>query len=133
MDRKTYYRGLFLIGALWNWVAGLLFFFSSDAIFAFLGMKENNYPGVMQMAMALVFVFGIGYYWVSKDLFMNHDIVKLGIIAKILVFFIFSYHVFIGNIPMQLGLSGVVDLAFAILFFEFLMNMKKARARVNNP
>jgi hypothetical protein len=127
MDRKAYYKRLFIIGAIWNWGAGLLFFFWSDPIYSVLGMKAINYPGVMQMAMALVFVFGIGYYWVSKDISMNHDIVKLGIIAKILIFFVFSYHTLVGNIPPQLGLSGVVDLVFAVLFLEFLMNMKKVR------
>ena len=127
MDRKAYYKRLFMIGAIWNWAAGLLFFFWSDPIYSSLGMKANNYPGVMQMAMALVFVFGIGYYWVSKDLSIDHDIVKLGIIAKTLVFFVFSYHTLIGNIPLQLGLSGVVDLIFALLFAEFLMNMRRVR------
>ena len=81
----------------------------------------------MQLAMSLVFVFGIGYYWVSKDLSKNHDIVKLGIIAKILVFMIFSYHYLTGNMPLLIALCGVVDLIFAILFLEFLMNMKKTQ------
>jgi hypothetical protein len=127
MDRKTYYKRLFIIGAVWNWGAGILFFFWSDPIFLFFNMKAINYPGIIQLAMALVFVFGIGYYWVSKDISMNHDIVKLGIIAKILVFLVFSYHTLIGNISPQLGLSGVVDLVFAVLFLEFLMNVKKIR------
>jgi hypothetical protein len=127
MDRKLYYKRLFFIGAIWNWGAGLLFFFWSDPIYSFFNMKTINYPGVMQLAMALVFVFGIGYYWVSKDISMNHDIVKLGIIAKTIVFLVFSYHTLIGNMPPQLGLSGVVDLIFAILFLEFLMNVKKIR------
>jgi hypothetical protein len=127
MDRKLYYKRLFFIGAIWNWVAGLLFFFWSDPIYSFFNMKAINYPGVMQLAMALVFVFGIGYYWVSKDISMNHDIVKLGIIAKTLVFLVFSYHTLIGNMPPQLGLSGVVDLIFAVLFLEFLMKMRKVQ------
>ena len=127
MDRKTYYKRLFMIGALWNWGAGVLFFFWSDPIFSFFNMKVINYPAVMQMAMACVFTLGIGYYWVSKDISKNHDIVKLGIIAKTLVFLIFAYHTLIGNMPPQLGLSGVVDLVFAILFLEFLINMKKVR------
>jgi hypothetical protein len=75
--------------------------------------------------MSLVFVFGIGYYWVSKDLSKNHDIVKLGIIAKITVFLIFPYHYLIGNMPLLIALFGVVDLIFAILFLKFLMNMKR--------
>ena len=127
MERKSYYKWIFIIGALWNWAAGIQFFFWYDKVFARLNMAPLNYPAVMQLAMSLVFVFGIGYYWVSKDLSENHDIVKLGIIAKTLVFLIFAYHTLIGNMPLQLGLSGVVDLIFAVLFLEFLMNEKKIR------
>jgi hypothetical protein len=127
MDRKSYYKRLFFIGAIWNWGAGVLFFFWSDPIFSFINMKAINYPGIMQLAMVCVFTLGIGYYWVSKDISVNHDIVKLGIIAKTLVFLVFSYHTLIGNMPLQLGLSGAVDLVFAVLFLEFLMNMKKVR------
>jgi len=90
-------------------------------------MQALNYPATMQLAMALVFVFGIGYYWVSKDLSKNHDIVKLGIIAKILVFLIFSYHYLFGNMPLMIALFSVVDLIFAILFIEFLKNTGKVK------
>jgi hypothetical protein len=125
MERKSYYKWLFIIGALWNWGAGIQFFFWYDQVFAYLNMKPLNYPAIMQLAMSLVFVFGIGYYWVSKDLSKNHDIVKLGIIAKIIVFLIFSYHYLIGNMPLLIALCGVVDLIFAILFLKFLMIMKR--------
>jgi len=128
MDRQSYYKWLFIIGAVWNWGASVLFFFWHDPIFAWLNMKALNYPATMQLAMSLVFVFGIGYYWVSKDIFMNHDIVKLGIIAKTLVFVVFSYHYFIGNMPLPIFLCGVVDLIFAILFIQFLMNVGKIKA-----
>jgi hypothetical protein len=128
MERKSYYKWLFIIGAIWNWGAGVLFFFWSDPIFSFLNMKALNYPAIMQLAMVLVFALGIGYYWVSKDISMNHDIVKVGIIAKTLAFLVLSYHSLVGNISPQIGLCGVVDLIFAILFLEFLISMKKAKA-----
>jgi hypothetical protein len=127
MEQKAYYKWLFIIGALWNWGASVLFFFWSDPIFSFLNMKATNYSGIMQLAMVLVFAFGIGYYWVSKDISTNHDIVKLGIIAKTLAFLVLSYHSFIGNMSLLIGLCGAVDLIFAILFLQFLMNMKKAQ------
>jgi hypothetical protein len=127
MDRKSYYKWLFIIGALWNWAAGVQFFFWYDPIFARLNMQALNYPAIMQLAMSLVFVFGIGYYWVSKDLSKNHDIVKLGIIAKIIVFLIFSYHYLFGNMPLMIALCGVVDLIFALLFMEFLKSAGKVK------
>jgi hypothetical protein len=36
-------------------------------------MKAINYPGIMQLAMVCVFTLGIEYYWVSKDISVNHD------------------------------------------------------------
>ncbi len=127
MNRKSYYKWLFIIGALWNWGAAVLFSFWHDPIFARFGLKALNYPAVMQLAMALVFAFGIGYYWVSKDLSTNHDIVKLGIIAKTLVFVVLFYHYLVGNIPLALASCGVVDLIFAILFMEFLKSVASVK------
>ena len=127
MDQKSYYRWLFIVGALWNWGAAILFFFWCDPIFALLNMKAINYPAVMQLAMALVFALGIGNYWVSRDLSKNHDLVKIGIIAKILVFLVLSYHYLIGNIPLLLALCGVVDLTFSLLFIEFLRSAIRVR------
>jgi len=62
------YRLMFFTGALWNWGAAILFFLAYKPIFAWLGMKELNYPLVMYAFLILVFVFGVGYYWVSKDI-----------------------------------------------------------------
>ena len=128
MGRKSYYKWLFIIGALWNWGAGVLFFFWSACILAWLNMQPLNYPGVMQLAMALVFAIGIGYYWVSKDIYKNHDLVKVGIIAKTLACLVLVYHYFIGNFHLLLALCGIVDLIFAFLFIEFLMNVGKIEA-----
>lgn len=125
MDQKSYYKWLFIIAALWNLGASVQFFFWHDPIFALLNMKALNYPAIMQLAMVLVFVFGIGYYWVSRDLSKNHDIVRLGIVAKMLVFFIFSYHYLSGNMPLLIALCGVVDLLFALLFIEFLRSARR--------
>jgi hypothetical protein len=104
MHRKGYYKWLFIIGAFWNWGAGVLFFFWSVPIFAWLNMQPLNYPGVMQLAMALVFALGVGYYWVSKDIYKNH---------------------LIGNFHLLLALCGIVDLIFVRLFIGFLKAVKK--------
>lgn len=127
MERKVYYKWLFIIGALWNWGAGVLLFFWSAPILTLLNMQPLNYPGVMQLAMVLVFAFGIGYYWVSKDIHKNHDIVRLGIIAKTLACIVLVYHYLIGNFHLMLALCGIVDLIFVRLFFGFLKAVKKGK------
>jgi len=125
MDRKDYYKWLFLIGALWNWGAAALFFFFSAQVLVLLNMQPMNYPGVLQLAMTLVFALGVGYYLVSKDISTNHDIVKVGIIGKTLAASVLIYYYLTGNFHPLFALCGVVDLLFSILFIEFLMNMKK--------
>jgi len=126
MDRKAYCKWLFIVAALWNWLASIPFFFWHDKIYARLNLQALNYPAVLQLAMALVFVFGIGYFWVSKDISRNHDIVKLGAIAKIIAFFIFAYHYLFGSMPLVIVACGVIDLIFAILFIEFLTRNRHA-------
>lgn len=125
MNLTTYYRSMFLIGALWNWGAALLFFFAFGPIFAWLGMRELNYPLIIQAFLLLVFVFGIGYFWVSRDLNKNHDIVKMGILAKTSLFILFSYYYLTGDIHVLIELCLFVDLVFAVLFTEFLTRAKK--------
>ena len=122
---KRYYRNLFLIGALWNWVATLVFFFFYEQIFSIFGMEPPLYPANLQLFLALAFVFGIGYFWVSRDISINHDIVKMGIIGKVMVFLLFLYHSFFGNLVLAFAAIGTVDLLFAILFLEFLIRFHR--------
>jgi len=75
-----------------------------------------------------LFVFGLGYYWVSRDLSRNRDLVKLGVVGKPLVFVVFLGHAFIKEIPVLLVAPSVVDLLFGALFLEFLLRTRgKAR------
>lgn len=124
MQKERYYKNFFIVAAIWNWIATVPFFFAYGPIFAFLGMGMPIYPGTLQLFLSLAFVFGIGYYWVSRNL-MNLEIVKMGIIAKIFVFLLLLYYAIIGNIHWLLALPGIVDLIFAILFIQYLFHVKK--------
>lgn len=127
MKRKSYYRWLFIVAAIWNWGAAVQFSFWHAPIFALLKMEPINHPSIMQLAMALVFAFGVAFYFVSRDISKNHDIVKVGIIEKLLAFVVFGYHYLFGSLSVVIFLCGVVDLVFGILFLEFLMTMKKVQ------
>ncbi len=125
MDRKFYYKWLFIIGALWNWGAAVIFFIGYSYIFSMLNMKALNYPVILQLFLALVFVYGVGYYWVSKDINKNHDIVKLGIMAKTATFLLMLYYFISGELPFLILSTGIVDLLFAVLFVEFLFHWRE--------
>jgi len=120
MRKEKYYRNLFLIGAIWNWSATTIFFFAYEPIFSLAGMEVPANPLFLRLFLSLAFVFGIGYYWVSRDIANNHAIVKLGIMGKLSVFVLMTFYWIEGDVKLSLVPTGVVDLIFAILYLEFL-------------
>ncbi len=121
-----YYQCLFMTAAIWNlFSAGAALFLLADAGFR----RETGFPGLpdtisLQLLGCCLFVFGLGYYWVSRDLSRNRDLVKLGVIGKPLVFLVFFGHAFIKEIPPLLVAPSVVDLLFGALFLEFLLRTR---------
>jgi hypothetical protein len=121
----TYESNLFFIGALWNWSAALFFCGLSVVNKQFL-TYFHNIPQTMlwyYSFLGVVFIFGFGYYWISKDVPRNRDIIKMGIIGKIMVFLMFLIYLFKGEITFLLFLAGCVDLIFTILFVKVLMRI----------
>jgi len=129
--RSRYYRGMFLAAAVWNvFSAGGVLFLLGSAKFR----RAAGFPGApdtiaLQLLACCLFVFGLGYYWVSRDLSRNRDLVKLGVIGKPLVFLVFFGNVMAGEIPILLAGPSLVDLLFAALFLEFLV---RARGKGSN-
>jgi hypothetical protein len=126
VPRERYCRWLFVTAAIWNLLsAGAVLFLLTDASFR----REMGFPGPadsisLQLLAACLFVFGLGYYWVSQDLSRNRDLVKLGVVGKPLVFLVFLGHAFIKEIPVLLVAPSVVDLLFGALFLEFLLRTR---------
>lgn len=125
MPKENYYRKMFFIGAVWNWLATAPLFFGYKMIFALYDMALPTYPVFLLLFSGLCFIFGIGYYWVSRDLSQNHDIVRLGIAGKLLVFVAFLWASITGQIHFLWIGAGIVDLVFAILYVEFLSTVKQ--------
>lgn len=124
--RARFYRLLFLAAAAWNVLsaAAVLFLLTSLKF-----RREMGYPGQvdtisLQLLATCLFVFGVGYYWVSRDLARNRDLVKLGVIGKPLVFLSFLGHALSKEIPASLVAPSVVDLLFGVLFLEFLVRTR---------
>jgi hypothetical protein len=77
MSDETSQR-IFLVGALWNMFGAGLFLLLWRPAFAFFQLEHPNYPAFFQAWLALAFVFGSGYYYVSRGLYGNLHIVRLG-------------------------------------------------------
>ena len=125
--KGIYEKNLFFTGALWNWSAAM-FFFSLSVFDKQLLVYFHNIPQTMlwyYCFLGAVFIFGLGYYWVSKELVKNRDIIKMGIAGKTIVFTLFLIYLFKGEITFLLFLAGCVDLLFTILFFKVLVRTPK--------
>jgi hypothetical protein len=89
-----------------------------------LGLETCSDYSYQQLFLGLAFIFGIGYWQVSRDLTRNHDIVRLGICGQVWVFAISVYYAFAycdrDRVHILSVFLGTVDLIFAILFGRFL-------------
>jgi hypothetical protein len=128
MDKKVYYKYLFIIGATWNILASLSFILTSifmRSAFPAYGIAVPISMIWLQSFLFLVANLGIGYFIVSLDISKNHGIVIIGIIAKLGYFLISLIYFIISDIGLLTLLLASVDIIFSILFIEFLINYKK--------
>ena len=127
MHRVEYYRYMFLASAFWNWAVAAILWFTYEPFFAYLGQDPLRYAVPFQIAMGLIFVYGIGYYYLYKDQVANRPIAKLGVYGKMAVFILLSNAWAAGEIVFVLVIPGIVDLLFAVLFLEFLLSTSHLR------
>ncbi|MFX0067257.1 MAG: hypothetical protein ACFFC7_34430 [Candidatus Hermodarchaeota archaeon] len=120
------YRILFLIAALYDFILGFIFFaflrFFFEDIFK---LPFPLYPAFFQAAAAFVFVMGIGFYFVYRNIYQNIDIVKVGICFKLVYTGLAFYHVFFKGMPWIFSVFGFLDLVFVVFFIFFLLAVRK--------
>ncbi len=122
---ESFYKRMFLIGAIWNLLGGVLLVLTGW-IFASVNLTPPYPPAYYQSWIALFMTFGIGYYMAFRDPYANKNIVILGMIGKLAfaAIFIGSMIVFPGQIPMYF-LIAVIGCVFAVLFGMFLNFAKR--------
>jgi hypothetical protein len=128
-NTKEKYSKLFFIGALWNIcfaTGGLLMPKLIDKIL--FGFKSAITSGStafgLKLTWALVFVFGIGYYIVSRDPEKNRGIVWMGIFGKLAFFFTTVQYYFKKTITLLTPILAFGDFVFSVLFALFLVRTK---------
>jgi hypothetical protein len=120
MKNSMTWKYLFLSKAVINWAEFVGLLFGDQWIRELLNLKPLINPEYLHMFIVLIFIFGIGYWWVGNDLSSNRDLVKLGICAQSLVFPVLVYHTVIGNLHPLYLIPGVIDQVYSILFGLFL-------------
>ena len=124
---ESFLKRMFLVGAIWNLLGGVLVLVLTDWIFASVNLTPPYPPAYYQSWIALFMTFGIGYYMAFRDPYANKNIVILGMIGKLAfaAIFIRSMIVFPGQIPMYFLIAVIGDVIFAVLFGMFLNFAKK--------
>ena len=119
---ENFYRRMFLVGALWNLVGGLIILLLTPWVFERAGLQVPSPPLYYQAWIALFMTFEIGYYLVTRDLFRNQDIATLGLVRKLAfsLVFIRNFLSFPGQVPRFFWIPVVGDLVFVVLFGMFL-------------
>ncbi len=126
---KGKYSKLFLIGALWNLSIGgsalLLPGLINKLVFGFKTViTYGPTTFAFRIMWALIFVYGIGYYFVSQDPEKNRGIVWMGILGKMAVFITALFYFPRKVISLLAMLLCFGDFVFSILFALFLAKTK---------
>lgn len=130
MIRDRYHKNLFTIASIWNWLFALsgimLVTIYKNYVTLFLTEAPNS-AMFSNLFFSLVFTFGIGYYWISRNTIENRSIIKLGIIGKVFVFVLVLVAYFTKEVTILTVLGGVGDLIFSIFFIEVLTKLPEPK------
>ena len=114
-------RIMFTTAALFNWMAGGAVAINAVWLFGLFGVTPlPTEPLFLQFFAWLVIVFGIGYFWASRDPAANVPVIKLGMIGKLSVVLVSLACVLTGSVSWQLMILVSADLLYAILFWRAL-------------
>jgi hypothetical protein len=127
------YRTFFLVAAWYDLVLGAMFFFLYRTVFYVFAIPVPSDPSYLHLAAAFVFVQGLGYWYVSRNLMRNVDLVKVGLIYKLAYVGVAAYYFFRGELPhVMFGWFAIFDALFAVGFARFLM-VARWRGHVGSP
>ena len=118
--KREWIRPLFVVAALYDLVLGALFLLRYPAIYGRFGIELPNHPGYIQFAAAVVTIFGIGFWYVSRAPERNRDIIKLGILLKLSYATVVLGWSMRGQMPAMWVPFAWIDLAFMVAFIAAL-------------
>ena len=126
-NTEKFYRGAFLVAALWNVAGGVFIIVCTGWIFRLSGLTPPYPPNYYESWIALFMTFGIGYYLAYLDMYLNKNIILLGMIGKVAfaVDFIVDMLIYKGQIPAFFLVPAIGDLVLAVIFASFLIFVRR--------
>lgn len=121
-----FWRPFFWVAALYDGILGAGFFFLYHPLFGALGITLPNNTSYIHITTAYIFVQGLSYWFVAMNPVRNVDIVKVGIIYKVIWSGLAFYYLAIGQLlSVVFAWLGVVDLIFIGFFVAFLLRASR--------
>jgi hypothetical protein len=118
-------KTLFLVAALYDLILGIVFGLFFKPIYSGFGVELPNHAGYIQLAAAYIFIFGIGFLWVSRNPQANASLISLGILMKLAFVIVTFGHLLFATIPVFYVPFAVLDLVFLALFIMARGALKK--------
>ncbi|TFF97352.1 MAG: hypothetical protein EU547_04550 [Promethearchaeota archaeon] len=125
MNKEKYYKYLFIIGAIFNWIVSSTFLIVSlliPDIFHLFGTSRPPTLFFLHSLLGLIFVYGIGYFIVGLDINKNRGCVWLGVLSKLSFFTFCVIYFLLRDLELIIVILGSLDFIFACFFIEFLIN-----------
>ena len=126
IKKENYYKSLFLVASIYDFILGIIFLFFYKPVFNLLNIPLPLNPSYLSLSAAFVFVIGIGYYIIYKNIHVNRDLVIIGTIYKVAYVLVGLYYLLINLVPHMIFIVlALLDTVFGIMFIEFLNYTKK--------
>ncbi len=123
----VYDRILFALAAAWNLGAAATLIFNPDFLLARLDVNDVNARLLARSLASSATAWGIGYALIALDRKRFRDFAWLGAISKTIFFTVYAAAFFGGRVSFAVFVPALVDLVFAILFFDFLRRASRGR------
>jgi amino acid transporter len=118
-------RTLFVSAAAFNWLVGLALLFDARLLFGLFRVTPlPTEPLFVQLFAWLVIVFGVSYFWVSRDPQSNAPLIKLGMLGKASVVLVCLAAVVSGDVSWQMMILASADLVYALIFWRALRSLR---------
>jgi hypothetical protein len=125
-SKQGFWKPFFLVAALYDGILGAAFFIFYNPLFHVLRIALPNNTSYIHITTAYIFVQGLSYWFVYRDPIKNVDIVKVGIVYKIIYVGLAAYYLAIGQLLSSVfAWLAVTDLIFLVLFVRFVTQAQR--------
>ncbi len=135
-NQPTWPRRVLQSAAIYNLLWGAWVIFFPHHWFDLTGIARPNYPGIWQCVGMIVGVYGLGYWWASRDFAKHWPVIAVGFLGKIFGPIGFLQSAIEGTLPWSWGWMILTnDLIWwvpfgAMLYLGFKSNSDPTRGQV---